>query len=157
TRWLYGLIPSSHAAIEAQFGLASGSVSIAAATWAKALARFGVRPYQLDGQKGARKRTGRPRPTGRAAGAAETTGADAVTDRLSGFLSSPPRLDELDETELLGWCVDIVALARRNGYLASTADAISVFETSILLAGMRNRARPTPYDFQDAAVTCIAK
>ena len=47
--------------------------------------------------------------------------------------------------------------ARRNGYLASTADAIAVFETSILLAGMRDRAKPTPYDFQDAAVTCIEK
>lgn len=47
--------------------------------------------------------------------------------------------------------------ARRGGYLASTADAIAVFETSILLAGMRDRARPTPYDFQDAAVTCIEK
>src|SRR5262249_1124041 len=40
---------------------------------------------------------------------------------------------------------------------ASTADAIAVFETSILLAGLRNRARPTPYDFSDAAVTCIEK
>ncbi|HEY8979779.1 MAG TPA: hypothetical protein VIU15_09390, partial [Streptomyces sp.] len=27
----------------------------------------------------------------------------------------------------------------------------------ILLAGMRDRAKPTPYDFQDAAVTCIEK
>ncbi|HEX8868206.1 MAG TPA: DUF5682 family protein, partial [Lentzea sp.] len=59
--------------------------------------------------------------------------------------------------ELLGWSVEIVRAARRNGYLASTADAIAVFETSILLAGMRDRARPTPYDFQDAAVTCIEK
>jgi hypothetical protein len=151
TRWLYGLIPSSHSAIEAQFGLASGSVSIAGATWTKALKRFNVKPYRLDGQK-----TGRTRP-GRAAPAAPAAPVEAVTDRLSGFLSSPPRLDGLDETELLGWCVDIVALARRNGYLASTADAISVFETSILLAGVRNRARPTPYDFQDAAVTCIEK
>ena len=66
-------------------------------------------------------------------------------------------LDGLDEAELLGWSVDIVHAARRNGYLASTADAIAVFETSILLAGMRDRARPTPYDFQDAAVTCIEK
>lgn len=66
-------------------------------------------------------------------------------------------LDGLDEAELLGWSVDIVRAARRNGYLASTADAIAVFETSILLAGMRDRARPTPYDFQDAAVTCIEK
>jgi hypothetical protein len=148
TRWLYGLIPSSHSAIEAQFALTSGSVSIAAATWTKALKRFNVKPYRLDGQKGARPRTGHT---------VTAAPADEVTDRLSTFLSSPPALDGLDETELLGWCVDIVALARRNGYLASTADAIAVFETSILLAGMRNRARPTPYDFQDAAVTCIEK
>ncbi|NEE30044.1 hypothetical protein G3M53_31935, partial [Streptomyces sp. SID7982] len=63
----------------------------------------------------------------------------------------------LDEAELLGWSVDIVRAARRSGYLASTADAIAVFETSILLAGMRDRAKPTPYDFQDAAITCIEK
>src|SRR5262249_56490737 len=55
------------------------------------------------------------------------------------------------------WSVEIVRAARRNRYLASTADAIAVFETSILLAGMRDRAKPTPYDFQDAAVTCIEK
>lgn len=150
TRWLYGLIPSSHSAIEAQFALASGSVSIAAATWTKAVARHGVTPYQLEGQKGARKRPGRARP-------AAPVPQGPVTDRLSGFLANPPALDGLDEAELLGWCVDIVRLARRNGYLASTADAIAVFETSILLAGLRNRARPTPYDFQDAAVTCIEK
>ncbi len=151
TRWLYGLIPSSHSAIEAQFGLAAGSVSIAAATWAKAVQRGGVKPYQLDGQQ-ASKRPARP-PQGRR----RPLRREPVTDRLSGFLARPPVLDELDEAELLGWCVDIVRLARRNGYLASTADAIAVFETSILLAGMRNRARPTPYDFQDAAVTCIEK
>ncbi len=150
TRWLYGLIPSSHSAIEAQFALASGSVSIAAATWTKAVARGGVTPFQLEGQKGARKRPGRTRLTAPAP-------PGPVADRLSSFLSSPPPLDGLDEAELLGWCVDIVRLARRNGYLASTADAIAVFETSILLAGLRNRGRPTPYDFQDAAVTCIEK
>ncbi len=66
-------------------------------------------------------------------------------------------LDRLDEAELLGWSVETVRAARRDGYLASTADAIAVFETSILLAGLRDRAKPTPYDFQDAAVTCIEK
>ncbi|MFI7633025.1 DUF5682 family protein [Nonomuraea sp. NPDC049400] len=148
TKWLYGLIPSSHSAIEAQFGLASGSVSIAAASWAKSLTRSKLTPFQLAGQKGARKRAAKlPVPVARG----------EVADRLTGFLSKPPALDEMDEAELLGWSVDIVRLARRNGYLASTADAIAVFETSILLAGMRNRARPTPYDFQDAAVTCIEK
>ncbi|QKG21666.1 DUF5682 family protein [Actinomadura verrucosospora] len=147
TRWRYGLIPSSHSAIEAQFGLAPGSVSIAAATWEKAVKRSGVKPFRLSGQAG-------KAPRGRKAPAAKE---EPPADRLSGFLSGPPVLDGLDEAELLGWCVDIVRLARRNGYLASTADAIAVFETSVLLAGMRGRARPTPYDFQDAAVTCIEK
>ncbi|MFG1806734.1 hypothetical protein [Streptomyces sp. NPDC049040] len=153
--WQYGLIPSSHAAIEAQFGLAAGSVSIAATQWAKNLKRTRVKPFRLAGQAGtvkARKTGGTPAPA--AAGAA--TGGDPA-DRLTGFLQRPPVLDRLDEAELLGWSVDIVRAARRSGYLASTADAIAVFETSILLAGMRDRARPTPYDFQDAAITCIEK
>ncbi|MEU1541826.1 hypothetical protein ABZ461_27705 [Actinacidiphila glaucinigra] len=149
TKWLHGLIPSSHAAIEAQFGLAAGSVSIAATQWTKNLKRTRVKPYRLTGQAGAKKtavaKTLPPAPQATAA------------DQLTGFLQRPPVLDQLDEAELLGWSVDIVRAARRNGYLASTADAIAVFETSILLAGMRDRAKPTPYDFQDAAVTCIEK
>jgi hypothetical protein len=153
SRWLYGLIPSSHSAIEAQFSLAGGSVSIAAATWAKSVARGGVTPYRLRGQKS----EGRRAATGRASRQPVPAGEAPVADRLSGFLSNPPPPGGLDEDELLGWSVDIVRLARRNGYLASTADAIAVFETSILLAGVRNRHRPTPYDFQDAAVTCIEK
>ncbi|QFG21509.1 DUF5682 family protein [Actinomadura sp. WMMB 499] len=151
TKWRYGLIPSSHSAIEAQFGLAQGSVSIAAATFAKAVRRGGVTPFRLKGQRGTSS-TGRKK-----APAPPAVPTDGAADRLSGFLSRPPALDPLDESELLGWCVDIVGLARRNGYLASTADAIAVFETSVLLAGMRGRTRPTPYDFQDAAVTCIEK
>jgi hypothetical protein len=152
TKWQHGLIPSSHAAIESQFGLAGGSVSIAATTWAKNLKRVGVKPYRLEGQTGTRKAKGK-----------KTTAAPVpappvpAADKLTGFLQRPPVLDRLDEAELLGWSVDIVRAARRNGYLASTADAIAVFETSILLAGMRDRAKPTPYDFQDAAVTCIEK
>ncbi|MFI8763751.1 hypothetical protein ACIGN6_02390 [Streptomyces sp. NPDC053792] len=151
TTWQYGLIPSSNTAIEAQFGLASGSVSIAATQWAKNLKRTGVKPYRLEGQAGTKK-TGT-----KATAATALPTATPAEDRLSGFLQRPPVLDTLDETELLGWSVDIVRAARRNGYLASTADAIAVFETSILLAGMRDRAKPTPYDFQDAAVTCIEK
>ncbi|WP_089154003.1 DUF5682 family protein [Micromonospora sp. NBS 11-29] len=150
TRWRYGLIPSSHSAIEAQFGLAPGTVSIAAANWTAALGRTRLTPYRLAGQAGGKK--GR-----RSRATASTAPPDTTTDRLTGFLAAPPALDELDEAELRGWCVDIVRLARRNGYLASTADAIAVFETSILLANLRNRARPTPYDFADAAVTCIEK
>ncbi|MFF9205927.1 hypothetical protein ACF1AE_29745 [Streptomyces sp. NPDC014986] len=159
TTWRYGLIPSSHAAIEAQFGLASGSVSIAATEWAKSLKRTRVQPYRLAGQAGGRK-TPAKKTAGRRTAAAVVTVPEPEqpgADRLSGFLRRPPVLDRLDEAELLGWSVDIVRAARRNGYLASTADAIAVFETSILLAGMRDRAKPTPYDFQDAAVTCIEK
>ncbi|QIJ60870.1 DUF5682 family protein [Streptomyces sp. JB150] len=153
TKWQHGLIPSSHAAIEAQFGLAAGSVSIAAAQWTKNLKRTRVKPYRLAGQAGTRT----PKKTAKAAPAPVPAGPAAPTDRLTGFLQRPPVLDRLDEEELLGWSVEIVRAARRNGYLASTADAIAVFETSILLAGMRDRAKPTPYDFQDAAVTCVEK
>ncbi|WP_416968872.1 hypothetical protein [Streptomyces sp. 4F14] len=260
TQWRHGLIPSSNTAIETQFGLAPGSVSIAATEWTKNLRRTRVKPYRLEGQagtgKGRRKKAGatissgtaagsrqgtaavvagtsgvtpppapeapEPAPAGSAsapaavapgalgatesalpgrptalddaAGSAPSASAESATqlaasasappgalgptpgatavqlpsppsattpspapDRLTGFLRRPPVLDPVDEAELLGWSVDIVHAARRNGYLASTADAIAVFETSILLAGMRDRAKPTPYDFQDAAVTCIEK
>lgn len=150
TKWLHGLIPSSHAAIEAQFGLAAGSVSIAATVWAKNVKRTRVQPYRLAGQAGAPSKA-------RKIAAGAPVPAVPASDKLTGFLRQPPVLDRLDEAELLGWSVEIVRAARRNGYLASTADAIAVFETSILLAGMRDRARPTPYDFQDAAVTCIEK
>ena len=153
TKWQHGLIPSSHAAIEAQFGLAGGSVSIAATTWAKNVKRTGVKPYRLEGQAGTKKSKAKEAP----APAPAPAPAIQASDKLTGFLQQPPVLDSLDEAELLGWSVDIVRAARRNGYLASTADAIAVFETSILLAGMRDRAKPTPYDFQDAAVTCIEK
>lgn len=152
TKWQHGLIPSSHAAIEAQFGLAAGSVSIAATEWAKNLKRTRVKPYRLAGQAGTKTR----KKTAKAAAPAPAV-EPAASDKLTGFLQRPPVLDRLDEEELLGWSVEIVRAARRNGYLASTADAIAVFETSILLAGMRDRAKPTPYDFQDAAVTCIEK
>lgn len=150
TKWLHGLIPSSHAAIEAQFGLAAGSVSIAATVWAKNVRRTRVQPYRLEGQAGTRSKA-------KKGTAVPPAPAVPPADRLTGFLRQPPVLDRLDEAELLGWSVEIVRAARRNGYLASTADAIAVFETSILLAGMRDRTRPTPYDFQDAAVTCIEK
>ncbi|WP_327592801.1 hypothetical protein [Streptomyces chartreusis] len=153
TTWQYGLIPSSHAAIEAQFGLAAGSVSIAATEWAKTLKRTRVKPFRLEGQAGTKK-SGKKTALPAVAVAPQST---VAADKLTGFLRRPPVLDGLDEAELLGWSVDIVRAARRNGYLASTADAIAVFETSILLAGMRDRAKPTPYDFQDAAVTCIEK
>ncbi|WP_042433726.1 DUF5682 family protein [Streptacidiphilus anmyonensis] len=166
TTWQYGLIPSSHTAIEAQFGLAPGSVSIAATQWTKNLKRTRAVPFRLERPAGGKKPAARtPARTARSAPsalpgpatAADPAGAAAPADRLSGFLRRPGVVDPVDEAELLGWSVGIVHAARRAGYLASTADAIAVFETSVLLAGMRDRAKPTPYDFQDAAVTCIEK
>ncbi|MBF6350977.1 hypothetical protein IU448_18430 [Nocardia flavorosea] len=162
TTWQYGLIPSSHSAIEAQFGLAAGSVSIAAATWSKGVKRGRLRPFALAtgpgaAKKGAAKKGAANKSVAKLASPPPGGESAAVVDQLSGFLSTPPRLDTVDEAELLEWSVDIVRSARRNGYLASTADAIAIYETAILLAGMRGRARPTPYDFQDAAITCIEK
>src|SRR5262249_47714048 len=93
TKWQYGLIPSSHSAIEAQFGLASGSVSIAAAVWAKSVTRSGVSPFRLEGQQG--RATKKPKAV-KATAAAHTT----PTDQLSRFLARPPVLDGLDEAEL---------------------------------------------------------
>ena len=77
--------------------------------------------------------------------------------RLLAYLQDPPAPLESDEEQLLHNCVRIVELARRHGYLASAADSIAVYQTSILLANMRNRRHPTPYDFRDAAATCIEK
>ena len=86
TRWLYGLIPSSHSAIEAQFGLA---------------ARLGVDRRGDLGQGGeahaASSRTGwRARRAREAAGEERgrrrrrRRGREPAADRLSGFLPRPP-------------------------------------------------------------------
>src|SRR5262245_3064194 len=47
TAWLYGLVPSSHAAIDAQFRLPPGTVTLAEATWAKGVRALGVEPFAL--------------------------------------------------------------------------------------------------------------
>lgn len=145
TSWLYGLIPSSYTAIEHQFGHPPGTVSIAEANWKKWLTNLKLKPFRLtaEGAKLARRK-----PTGELAG---------EEDDLSGFLSEPPPHMEADQEQLLAWCVRIVKLARDNGYLATTADSIAIYQTSMLLANMRNRAHPSPYDFRDAAVTCLEK
>ncbi|MEO8611558.1 MAG: DUF5682 family protein [Chloroflexota bacterium] len=145
TRWLYGIIPSSFAAIERQFSHPAGTVSLAESTWDKSLKAEKIRPFDLKKPDltPARKSTLR-----------EMTRNPRV---LAAFLTQPPAYAAADEEQLLGWCVQIVALARKNGYLASTADSIAIYQTAILLAGMRNRQHPTPYDFQDAAITCLEK
>ncbi|BAY30217.1 hypothetical protein NIES2107_20610 [Nostoc carneum NIES-2107] len=143
TKWLYGLIPSSFAAIEYQFHHPAGTVSLAEATWKKNLKVTGLKGFSLNKEEKATKT--KPSPV--------TT----TNSNLTAFLTRPPELAKADTEQLLQWCADIVALARKNAYLASTADSIAIYQTSMLLAGMRNRMHPTPYDFQDAAITCLEK
>jgi hypothetical protein len=162
TKWLYGLIPSSHAAIDRQFHLPPGTVTLAEATWDKARRALGVRPFALAqaGTKAAAKpkKAAKGKPPAEAVEVPEgPAAAPPAVESLLQYLTRPPALTGADEEQLLGWCVGIVDLARRNGYLASTADSIAVYHTAVLLAQIRNRPHPTPYDFRDAAVTCLEK
>ncbi|MCB9765845.1 MAG: hypothetical protein H6739_39085 [Alphaproteobacteria bacterium] len=147
TQWLYGFIPSSFSSIERQFGHPRGTISLAMSTWEKAMKAFSIEPFALD-KKTKRKKTA-PTPL------IETKRPD--DQALAGLLTTPPALAKQDEEQLLGWCTGVVQLARKNGYLASTADAIAIYETSVLLASMRSRRHPSPYDFVDAAITCLEK
>jgi hypothetical protein len=161
TNWLYGLIPSSYAAIDHQFRFPSGTVTLSEATWDKSQRALGIRPFALVQAKtraGAKpkKAAARRKPAEEVAEPvppAPPPGAESLLQ----YLTRPPELAGADEEQLLAWCVGIVDLARRNGYLASTADSIAVYHTSVLLAQMRNRRHPTPYDFRDAAITCLEK
>ena len=159
TTWKYGFIPSSYGAIELQFGHPRGTVAIAEALWKKALARYKLEPFTLQPPKKKDESKGddaEPTPTrpakakGRGMAIPEQLGLRAI-------LFDPPALTEADEEELIRWCSGIVSEARKARYLASTADAIAIYETAILLARMRARRRPSPYDFIDAAETCLEK
>ena len=154
TRWLYGLIPSSFAAIEYQFGHPAGTVALADSTWHKSLRAIGIKPFKLQKEKGTAIKVRRgPDKTKSVVPAIPSTDPTI----LFAFLTRPPNLLAADLEQLLRWCADIVALARKNGYLATVADAIAIYQTAILLANLRNRAHPSPYDFQDAAITCLEK
>ena len=158
TAWLYGLLPSSYSAIEHQFGHPHGTVTLAEARWRKALRRRNTKAFSLAKKpkaKAAKKPAKAAKP--KSAESVATPAATPQTHPLLAYLQQPPALIEEDETELLQHCVRIVDLARRNGYLATTADSIAVYHTAILLANLRHRKHPTPYDFRDAAITCIEK
>lgn len=144
TQWQYGFIPSSYGAIEMQFGHPRGAVSLAEAEWKKAIKRWKLSPYTLGKKKSEAKKAKRK---------------EAVPEQLSlrSVLRDAPPLGEADEAVLIAWCSGIVSSARKNRYMASTADAIAIYETSILLARMRARHKPSPYDFIDAAETCLEK
>src|SRR5690606_18391593 len=55
TPWLYGVIPSSFAAIEYQFSHPAGTVSLAESTWQKSMQASKLVPFTLG------KKVGRPR------------------------------------------------------------------------------------------------
>ena len=158
TKWLYGLIPSRFAAIEYQFGNPAGTVSLAETSWKKGLKSDNLKSFLLErpDKKGAKKTSKKTQASASPAVTSPVVPGDQPT-RLADFLTRPPQLAQEDEGQLLQWCADIVALARKNGYLSSTADSIAIYETSMLLANLRNRPHPSPYDFQDAAVTCLEK
>jgi hypothetical protein len=149
TAWLYGLLPSSHRAIDWQFALPPGTLTLAEAQWSKSQRATGLKPFVIgkpDSRKPGRGKAQVPVPEGAGPSAA-----------LLDYLTRAQVLGDEDHEQLLGWCVGIVGLARRNGYLGSTADAIAIYQTSLLLAQLRNRHAPTAYDFRDAAVTCLEK
>jgi hypothetical protein len=144
TNWLFGIIPSSFAAIEYQFRHPSGTVSLAETTWDKSLKAENIQSFDL-------KKEAKP---------PKKSTLQKVTRHphiLAQFLTQPPEYATADHEQLIEWCVQIVGMARKNGYLSSTADSIAIYETSILLANIRNRQHPSPYDFIDAAITCLEK
>jgi hypothetical protein len=152
TAWLYGLIPSSYSAIEHQFRHPAGTITLAEETWRKGLEVFNLKSktHKIGAKAKAPSKKAAPLPTT----------APAVTQdsgQLYNFLTRPPELAYADESQLLNWSVEIVKLARKNGYLATTADSIAVYQTAVLLAGIRNRQHPSPNDFRDAAITCLEK
>ena len=153
TTWLYGVIPSSHLAIEHQFRHPPGSLRLAEKLWKKALTAHNLKPFTIE----KRPKSDEKKRVARAAGGAAKSAADTAESAIFDYLATAPAPLGTDDDELVRWCIEITTLARNNGYLTSTADAIAIFQTSKLLAGVRNRAFPTPYDFTDAAITCLEK
>jgi hypothetical protein len=95
TPWLYGLIPSSYAAIDWQFHFPPGTVTLAEATWDKGQRALGVKPFRL-AQAAAR-------PKGKKAAAPSPAPAPAAPSAgdLFGYLTRPPELAGEDEEQLL--------------------------------------------------------
>ncbi|NKB17345.1 MAG: hypothetical protein HC770_03275, partial [Pseudanabaena sp. CRU_2_10] len=162
TTWLYGIIPSSYTAIEYQFHHLVGTLSLAESTWSKSLKLAKLSPFRL--AKPDKEKSTKATKTKQKKAIATSDRGDKATQvedlqdgtMVSLLIRSPSQVGA-DRDQLLNWCVNIVALARKNGYLASTADAIAIFQTSMLLANIRQRSFPSPYDFQDAAITCLEK
>lgn len=150
TQWLFGLIPSSFVAIEQQFNHPPGTIALAESTWRKSLKAVDIKAFQLSKEQ-------KPPKASRNKAPAVASQQPHNPQALANFLGMPPEVAEADHEQLIDWCARIVGLARENGYLASTADSIAIYETAYLLANIRNRRQPSPYDFQDAAITCLEK
>ena len=162
TPWLYGLLPSSYRAIDWQFNFPPGTVTLSDAQWEKSKRATGIRPFAVakpEAKKpAAKQKPAKPVVSDSMESAQAAPGLQEATTRdLLQYLTESRVFADEEHEQLLGWCVSIVGLARRNGYLGSTADAIAIYHTSVLLAQLRNRTSPTPYDFRDAAVTCLEK
>lgn len=163
TQWFYGVVPSSYAAIERQFSLPAGEISIAQSMWDKGLQALDLKPFKIEAAEKKAEAENKPTVRKKAAAAAPSEPvAEVVPVAVSGaglreFLTRPPTFVAADDEQLMRWCVEIVRLARKNGYNASTADTIAILHTATLLARLRDRPHPSPYDFQDAAVTCLEK
>lgn len=162
TKWLYGVLPSSFAAIEHQFAHPRGFLMLAERRWTRGVREESLKPFRVSKPEKQAKKVGKKPPkaakTGEVAQEAPPPADEAFAlHALRKFLhEAPPALRE-DEAELARWSAGIVSAARKNGYLSTTADSIAIYQTATLLAHMRNRLRPSPYDFRDAAVTCLEK
>ena len=164
SKWFYGIVPSSYTAIERQFDMPAGEISIAQSMWDKGLASLALTPYRIVAEKPEKPEKAAKaaaKPVVRKAAATPPPppppSAPAANDNLGLFLTRPPAFIAADDEQLMRWCIDVVQLARKNGYGASTADTIAILHTSNLLASIRDRPHPSPYDFQDAAITCLEK
>lgn len=149
TDWQYGIVPSSYREIDRQYGHPPGTTKRNEHTWKKTRRAVDVPSYDV-------ARGGVTLPDDGPTPDLEERLAETV-DETADFLGRPPELVDEDDDQLLNWCIDVVDAARDEGYAASTADAIAVYEHAKLLAKMRNRPHPTPYDFREAAITCIQK
>ncbi len=55
TKWLYGVLPSSYAAIDAQFAFPPGTVTLSDALWERSRRALGVKPFELATTKATKK------------------------------------------------------------------------------------------------------
>ena len=175
TAWHYGLIPSSYGAICHQFGHPRGAVTLAEARWRKGTPAAGGCGLSRSNRRNIEPKTKKREapPAGVEAGGREASVEGERASRVRagpgdrwpaggvstlGYLRTPPRPVESDEEELLAelradrgnWRGGTAIWPRRPTASPSTRRP-SCWPTC------GTARHPTPYDFRDAAVTCIEK